>query len=380
MEYISSSNLDKYKTILDQIDNEYKRHEILKKQFEKKTNELVAVRLTTEKYLLSKDVFKVFLKVYDSVFDLFFLYGDESSQLELETLAKYRDCKFYVVEVNVSQTFLSRKFILHSCVKNSTLSICKSVSVKKKRHQHVKGPHLIVIPFDCSAEDVTVTTTLYVNNDNMWSSLHLSTITVDVSYHFTTRHCLFKDDPVIKIAKQYNRAFVDNVQRQVEYNFKCKCTTKHFFESVVKNCYHRLNPEVFTVLNNENTPHTSVEFYVRGDRKATVKLDKKQDILTVLCDVYDLCAIKKYFIDQIEQEQIVVNKTWLHSFTVCNFSLIFTCLLKYIYFNANLLRQFFQIPRRETPKNFGAHSRAKPSGSNYRKIVMITPSRLPQNN
>ncbi|XP_031356948.1 uncharacterized protein LOC116180908 [Photinus pyralis] len=313
MEFISSARLDKYKSILDQIDSEYKKHELLSKKFEKITNQLAAVRLTTEKPL-STDICKVFVKVYDSVFDLFFLYGDEEAQLELESLSKFRDCKFYVVEVSISQAllrkFTSRNCILHASVKNGRLSVSKSVSVSK---QHPNNLHLIVVPFDCSAEDATVTAALHVNHDSTWSTLPLSTVAVDVSYHFTTRRCLFQDNPVMQIAKRYNRVFAERV---VEYCFRCECSTRHFFKSVVKNCYHRLDPEILTLLTGKSAPVTSVDFYVRGEQKGTLKVDRTQSTLTVSCGVYDLCAIKRYFVRQIVQEKVSVDKAWLHAFVV----------------------------------------------------------------
>ncbi|KAK4872367.1 hypothetical protein RN001_014396 [Aquatica leii] len=310
MEFISSTQHDKYKEILDKIDEEYKKHEELQKRVENENNKLIAVRVATEN-LLTKKIFHVLVKVYSSIFDLSYIYSDRISQDELKSLLEYPNAKLYVIELLVSNTLLQRlnkqRLLLHVNVQNSSLNVHKTVVYKKSR------PFVVVVPFDKSIEDAVVKASLYTNQDTTWCCLYSSSTTVDISYHFGDQRSL--QDYVIKLAQQYQpevkHRFVDKL---IEYKFKCECSTKHFFESLVKNCYHRVKPESFAAFSNRDSVCVSTKFVVDGGGEVAITLDRMQSVLSVSCNVYDLVRVKKYFVEEIRCREATVEKMWLVAF------------------------------------------------------------------
>ncbi|KAF5292869.1 hypothetical protein FQR65_LT11121 [Abscondita terminalis] len=312
MEFISTEQCEKYKGILNQIDGEYKQYEELKKNIENENQELAAIQISNRN-LLKDQIFRVVVKVYDSIFDCFFIYQDIVSQPELATLQTFSNSKFYAIELTISKTVLQKlkkqKFLLHMNVANSLWSLHKTISAYQKESFFV-----VIVPFKASTQPSEVITSIYTKYNSIWHALYTSTIILNSSYLFSTRvkESYYKDS-VVKIAHQYNPELTERLKSQsADYKFKCKCTTEHFFNSLIKNCYNRFDLDTFVVFANTDSPVlTSTFFCNSNDEKTVIKLDKTKNVLTINSYLYDLIYLKKYFIKEMKCQDACIDKLWL---------------------------------------------------------------------
>ncbi|KAF2903765.1 hypothetical protein ILUMI_02409 [Ignelater luminosus] len=319
MEFISHLQLQKYESILNEIDSEHKKCENLKQEVEKETNKLIAVRIATEKNIAREQVFRVIVKIFSSIFDVHYLYSEDISKSEFEDLRKLSNCKFYVVQVYISKLFqkklINQSWMININIRNSKMCINKNIGMKRK---HIDDYILTVIPFDASTEIAVVNTTLFTCFEDFFHSFKISTINIDISYHFSSYEKLSNISPLVKILQNYNSNLNQDLLKipTIEYNFKCKCSAKHFFESVVKNCYHRLKPEVFSMFISENdTKVISVPFSIASKNDTIIKLDNTENTLNITCNLQDSHLIKKYFIEEINCQSVSIEKIWLVGLT-----------------------------------------------------------------
>lgn len=313
MDHISLPQLEKYQTILDEIDIEFKKHKELERQLEKENTKLIAYRITQNENILNQNQFEVLAKVFNSLFDIFNIYSEEFvTQTYQKLINKQSNTKYYLIEVYIAklllEKFIKQNCILNICISNGKTCINKNVRINKT---HAERSIMVVVPFDGSVIDCTIITTLYICLKGMWSSLKISTIDVNISHHFTVYNKNINRDPIEDLTKIYNN-IPEEVLRQpvMEYQFKCKCSAVHMFEAISKNSYYRLDPDIVSSFTSQSTDTVESTLNLNTLNKTLITLNNNENILYLTSTAYHLRKLKKYFIQEIDCQQISINKQW----------------------------------------------------------------------
>lgn len=326
MELITAEQLAKHEKILDQIKLEHEKNERLKKALGKGNAKLIAARLAADKDFAKKHIFRVQLKIFDSSFEIMEVYGEQINLSEHMFLRVDNSTKYYLLQIYTSKAFrqkrIDEEWVFNILVENSRLRLNRSV----KANESSGDPLLVVIPFDNSTETATVVTHLLLPVDGVLTVLEISRIVVDVSYHFAPHQesnsieKADKDDNIRAIILSENQT-IPLSDPKLEYKFSCKCSDKHFFESFVKNCYHRLGPDILSSFTESNSEVIRLELSVGGKQKqnATITLDKGNGSLSIVAEPLDLYHIKKYFIGEITCGAPILDEFTVTALTVSTY-------------------------------------------------------------
>lgn len=315
VDHISPSRLEKYEAILQRIDEEFKKCEELKKAVEKENNKIVATNIAAHESNIRQRIFRVNVKVFSSIFDIYEVLGDEIPKCHFQKLLDQHDCKFYLIEVHIipefQQKILSQRWILWVNIENTKTSINETVVF----NSGFTNPLRLIVPFENSLEPCIVKTTLSLPSATSWTILHLEPVQVDISYHLEQYrdNSLRSESVCLKLTtifqQYYNIKSYKELKpaRSIEYSFKCCCPMENFFISFAKNCYHRLDTEVVSALSKHQNTNISLQLTVGDENKSVIEFNQEQKLLKISTSLQEMCALKSYFIRELKNESLAVD-------------------------------------------------------------------------
>lgn len=291
MEKISFSQKDRYDDLIQQIRLEYQKYEQLQQQIEREQNKIILNRLTHHQ--IAENVFQTNVKVFENVFEWYNLYQAEISYNVVQKLIKCENCKFYLIEIYIDNSLLD-KIVDFKCFLNISVS-SKCHTINKSIHLSNKCPIVEVLPVNESVEESTIFIYLFLPHINN-TLIKVAEINIDYSYHFSKTKNKFSENPkFLKLARTYNKINVSN--NFLEYEFRLNVKHTEFIKTFIKNCYHKLDIELFTELNNDSNSIFTINFYI-GFNKNTIIYDRQTKIVKLKACVFDLVKLKRYFLTE----------------------------------------------------------------------------------
>lgn len=296
MDQITFSQKDEYDDLIEKIRQEHETYEQLQQQIEREHNKIILNHLT--RHQITQNVFHANVKVFENVFEVYHLYQSNISYNVVKKLAKCDNCKFYLVEIYINNNLLN-KIVEFNCILNISVShdnstFCNSVKLKNK------SPILEILPISETITECTVSVYLLtplLNN----SAMKIAQINVDFSYHFSK----FRNKNLTdfsKFAAMYNTVKVPN--EFMEYEFKTNIKHTEFIKAIIKNCYHKLNVEMFSELVNDTNAVFTMNFYT-GNNKNTITFDRQTKTIKLKSTITDLVKLKRYLLT--ETSNIIQN-------------------------------------------------------------------------
>lgn len=323
MDRISADDLEKYDEILLKIDAEYEKCQKLKKQIQKENDKILAVNIASRESDIRKKIFKVSVKVFNNVFEIYDVLEQEISNYQFQSLLAYNDSKFYLVEVSISHAFqdkiLNQKCSLSVEIKNSIRSVNETLRISK-----FSNPLQVIVPFENSLENCVVDTKLLIFSQNSWIALKLETVEVDISYHFqslnnTKTTPLSLTSKVLNIFNIYNKDLdlkTLKLPQTIEYSFKCSCSTENFFTSFIQHCYHKLNIDLLTKLSKNENCNVNLQVGMGAENKTVISYLPNDKILKIVTTQRELRGIKKYFIKELKNTDLSIDSSVYPQLTV----------------------------------------------------------------
>ncbi|KRT84682.1 hypothetical protein AMK59_1007 [Oryctes borbonicus] len=305
MEHISQLQLKKYEEILKKIEDEHCKRNDLKRKVQVIDEKIIATGLTLKKKLVKEKIFRVLVKVYHSIHDVYDQLFDKLTQFEIESLLPDVGRKFYFIEVFVSKSFQDRivqsNWVINVILKNSTCSISKSVNLNRK----VTSPICLIIPFGNSIEQTIVDVYLTWPEEETWPFIKIATVLVDISYHFQ----LHSDvqirngisSKVINLSKLHKYKYISSKLPLLKSKLICSSDFQNFLQTLIKNSYHNWDPRKESCfMKTDYTAHAKT---TSGFGNAIdVELDVNTNSLILQCNVFEMFYLKKYFLAELSQE------------------------------------------------------------------------------
>ncbi|KAJ8954756.1 hypothetical protein NQ314_007026 [Rhamnusium bicolor] len=231
---------------------EFEQYDHLKKELDKENDNIIISQLVNSK--LNQKVSHVNVKVFNDIVELFNLYHGE-----------------------LKSGFHKRlKWLLSITVRTENLYVNKTVSITNKI------PILEIFPIEENIINCVVEASLILPANEKWTVIKLDTIHVDISYHFQTyketRKLESKANNVLHVTKCYNEELnIQNFKKPLllEYKLVCHVENNHFIQSVLRNCYHQLEIELFSELGNDTDSEFILQF-TSGVEKHILIYDKKR--------------------------------------------------------------------------------------------------------
>lgn len=327
MEHISPSCLEKYESILQQIDCEYKKYQEIKKQVEKENNKIVAANIALKESNTQQKLFQVKVKVFGSVFEMYDVLEHDLPNVCFQELSMYKNHKFYLIEVSISQVFqtkmLSQNWLLNVCVKNSKYIVNQSIMLTK-----LSSSLCTVVPFDNSLESCVVETFLTLPSDSFWPLLKLQTVNVDISYHFESNkdlqiRTISTSQNILNILKLYSKGLYNinslHTSQTSSCMFYCKCSKRHYIESLLKNCYHRLDSDLYFNLHKCNDTSIKLQLTTGDENKTLIEFNTHSRCVQIVSKISDLYKIKRHLINELKSEDMLISKNFYPQLLVSNF-------------------------------------------------------------
>lgn len=340
MEHISQNQLHNYEDVLEKIESKQKICNELKKKIQAIDNKIIATGLTLKQNVVKEKIFKLFVKVYHSIFDIYDQLSDKICQSEIEMLSN-SSSKFYFIEIYVSKSFQERiiqnNWIVNVTLRSSTKRISKSFNLK----EGLTNPISVVIPFTNSIDEVSADVYLIWPGERTWPVVKIASCLVDISYHFQ----LYTDTKIrgtlypkiVKLSKLHH--FKCSLKLPV---VKCRLSSnvdlRGFLETLIKNSYHNWDPRKESCFSK--TDHTAHAKTTTGfGNIITIELDTNANTLTLHASASELFYLKKYFLIELIQETYDIKRNIGKNIKVSYLNIIITI----IYFNCYFLgpvRQF----------------------------------------
>lgn len=321
MEFITSEYLEKYEKILQKIHNEYEACKQLEKQIKNENNKIVAANLAKHEDMKNK-VFRVNVRVFDSVFEIFDHYGSV-----WDDLLDYKNCKFYLVEVYVSTVFQDKlaeqRWILNIKLNSTNKIVCQSLNLKSEAYTY---PLIAILPIESSEKVCKVEATLTLPSSDFWTSINLQDVEIDVSYHFKiSNENIYKSKSltmnVIDICKSYckNSNILQSLNNKNirEATFLYSTTVIDLLKFLIWNSYHRVDPEMFSALQKSDTLNFEVKTHNLDTDTIQICFNPQDNILKITTTIQLLYELKKYFIKATNQKQVSLNRRTLKVLSVC---------------------------------------------------------------
>nr|XP_023024667.1 uncharacterized protein LOC111512748 isoform X2 [Leptinotarsa decemlineata] len=252
MESITSEQLSQYEKIMEQISNELKKSDELRKQLEKENDRIILYNLIKQR--VSQKLSSTSLKIFHNIVHLLSLYEDEI-QMDIGDLLTCQNCKYYLIEVYIAKALFQKL------------------------------------------------------KDERWMTIKLETINVDISYHFQKPNKTSlntKINKILQLSKRYNelldfKCFKDEMQ--LEYEFRCKIDPSEFLEAILKNSYHNLSIDHFTGLNTDDSNDFLIELS-HGSGRHEFRYDKNNK-LQVKSNLQDLQKLKVHIYTVFHKEAVM---------------------------------------------------------------------------
>nr|XP_023024666.1 uncharacterized protein LOC111512748 isoform X1 [Leptinotarsa decemlineata] len=303
MESITSEQLSQYEKIMEQISNELKKSDELRKQLEKENDRIILYNLIKQR--VSQKLSSTSLKIFHNIVHLLSLYEDEI-QMDIGDLLTCQNCKYYLIEVYIAKA-LFQKLKDMNCIISISLKIgdkCinKSVNIPKTL------PLVEIIIVDDNVVE-SILETCIIFPDERWMTIKLETINVDISYHFQKPNKTSlntKINKILQLSKRYNelldfKCFKDEMQ--LEYEFRCKIDPSEFLEAILKNSYHNLSIDHFTGLNTDDSNDFLIELS-HGSGRHEFRYDKNNK-LQVKSNLQDLQKLKVHIYTVFHKEAVM---------------------------------------------------------------------------
>lgn len=327
MEFITAEHLEKYETILQKIDKEYELCKQLEKQIKGENDKIVAANIALHENTLRNKLFKVNVRVFDSIFEIFD-YGASISNT-LEDLVHCKNCRFYLVEVYVSTIFQDKladqKWILNVKISSSNRILSQSLNLKNKAFTY---PLIVILPLDSSERNCLVETALVLPSKNFWTSIKLENVCVNISHYFKVNNESISNTrnvtmDIINICKCYckNPNVLQSLiaQNNIEATFQYNNNVSDLLKYLMWNCYHRVDPEVYAALEKSKSFSFEIKIDNLDSNKFFIVFNSEENILKIKASINLMYEIKKYFIEGTNEKQISLNRRTFEQFTVCRY-------------------------------------------------------------
>ncbi|CAG9767474.1 unnamed protein product [Ceutorhynchus assimilis] len=297
MDFLSSSQLTMYESIIAQIQIEHEKSQKLKQEIEKANSNLIISSLS--KLKLPQKLGHVNVKIFSDVMELFNLYSEDITD-SFQDLMRHKNVKFYMVEVFITNSlqkhlkYMNWSLLISIKHRNETFS--KTIPVK-----HFKIPIIEVVPVDQKIIDCQVSVSIISHTKDNLTCVLLDKVNVDISYHFEMlrkfKHKMSKERQIVEISKCYNSSNFKNKYKPllVEYKFLTKIDHREFLNLLIKNCYHNIDIEEFSdLIANDSKNDVTVKLST-GSAKHSVTFKKELKSITLESNVSDMVKLKNYF-------------------------------------------------------------------------------------
>lgn len=323
MDFITTEHLEKYEAVLQKIQDELEACKQLEKQIKNENDKIVAANISFHEDVMRNKLFRVNVRVFDTIFEIY-----DHCGTTFELPAQCRDCKFYLVEVYVSTVFQDKladqKWILNVRIRSSSNRVV-SQSLNLKNKALFAYPLIAVLPFDGAEHDCKVEATLALPARNFWTNIKLEDVNVDVSYYFkinTESGCNARNVAmdIINVCRCYcEESFLVIVEDVKEATFSYHSTITEFLKYLVWNCYHRVDPEVYSALEKSETLNIEIKtdnFDVNN--RILICFNPEESVLKIKTTIRLMYEVKKYFIRGTNEKQVALNRKGLKEFCVCS--------------------------------------------------------------
>lgn len=294
MEFISPDALNKYEDIINKINEEYEKSKQLDKELENENNNIIIHKLIRSKSIEKLSFVKV--RIFSNIIELLTLYSEEISG-SVHQLSKEKYCKFYLVEIHISEEFIRKlhkeDWFVNISVQNKSFRICKSLKLKRTTVFEI-----LLVPenvIDCTVEAYLINTT------DDWISVKLDQVEIDISYHFQKFKQKLKYphiDDILQLTNLYNKEFDIKLLKEIPFlSYELRSSElniQKFIETILQNAYHSLDIELFADLQNESKKDFVVQIRAWFD-KIEVTYNRK-DTIKLKTNFINLEMLKKYFI------------------------------------------------------------------------------------
>lgn len=324
MEFITSEHLEKYEQILQKIDNENQLCEELEKQIKREDDKIIAANIALYEEAIRNKLFRVNVRVFDSVFELFDFCNSVVNIID--SLQNYKNVKFYLVEVYVNTLFqdklANQKWLLNVRIRSTKKITSQSLNLKSEAFTY---PLIVVLPFDTSERNSIVETSLALPSKYGWTTIMLEQIDTNISHHFKisnekSRFLTSKSVDVVNVCKCYQKdvKFLQslNIYNIRESTFSHNNSIGDFLKFLIRNSCHRVDVDMFSAIQKSKQLNLEVKTDSSGDNMITIYLNEDENLLKIKANSRLLYEVKKYFIAGINEKQLSSKKNTLMAFTV----------------------------------------------------------------
>lgn len=312
MENLSSDQLGKYEGILKRIEDEHEKRNQLKKEIHAVDNKIIATGLTLKKDLVKEKIFKVFVKVFESISDIYDqLFDKITTHLQIEKLLPYAGSKFYFFEVYVSKPFQDRiirsNWLINISLRNRRKCLSRSLHLGRQ----ATHPIYLLIPFEHSIEQSIVDVYITWPGVGKWPLLEISNIVVNISYHLhlyselkIKSNFYFK---TLNFFKLYNSKSIPTKLPIVKSKLSYYTDIQLFLQILIKNSYHKWDPRKESCFSS--TEHTATAKGTVGlGNIVNIELDRNSNTLTLHGNVEEILHLKNYFLLEFNWKIYEVKK------------------------------------------------------------------------
>lgn len=326
MEYITAEHLEKYENILQKIDSEYEICQQLEKQIKRENDKIVAANIALYEDMIKNKLFRVNVRVFDAVFEIFDYFGSITNGID--DLLQFKHCKFYLVEVYVSTVFqdklANQKWLLNVKIKSSRKVVSQSLNLKGEAFTY---PLVAILPFDCSERNCTVETSLLLPSKDIWTTVTLEHVHIDISFHFKINKLNIcnnkksKTTDIINICNCYHKDS-NMLQGLTTQNIResiIPCNIQNFLKYLIKNSYHRVDVDMFSTLEISKYFDLEIKIDDSANDGVLIYFNPDEKVLKIKASVSLLYEMKRFFIMGLNEREFANNEKALKAFSVCIF-------------------------------------------------------------
>lgn len=302
MEYINPTLLQKYETIINEINIEHEKFKQLEEELQHENNNLVVYNLVKSGTL--EKLSHIDVKIFNTVTELLNLYAED---LDKTILQHKKYCKYYLVEIYFTKLLLDKlskpDWLVSVSVHCDTFHLSKSVKLPRKSQTIME-----IFPIMESISDCTVDAYL-INTKNQSMVFKLDSVNIDISYYFYKyRRSYNKLYDSLYLTKLYNKSLDINCLKDLPplmYQLTLPLEKQKFIETVLNNSYHNLDVEMFGDLHNENKKDITIQI---GANFNKIEVVFNHDNMKIKGNYKDLQKLKKYFLNMLHRNGYTSKK------------------------------------------------------------------------
>lgn len=291
--HISEFHLQKYDSIIKDIEKHFEENARLKKILENENNKIFLHKLKKNNMILKLS--QVNVKIFRNLFELYTLYEKDISSYD--SLKEYTNCKFYLIEIHLTKLLLKK-------LSNLNWSLFITIDHESSRSSKVinnvnKTCIVDVIPINEIILNCTLETDLIVYLENQIVRIRLDKTEVDIQYHFSsssyTKNQLNRYQTFINITQLHNTGinFATFSFPMLDYELKYNGNVKEFVKTFIKDCYHSFDIEMLNELESMNKNKIEFTLYAGQQHKYSISFNK--EMVKIRASYEDLFLLKKYF-------------------------------------------------------------------------------------